>query len=429
MTSENPLSFANDSHRWHPHVQLGYCTNVHAGTDLAAIRDNLSEFAVAAREQLKQTGHGDTLGVGLWIPNEAAEQLVAGQRDGFREFLAANGLIPYTINGFPYANFHGESVKQRVYLPTWAEGARLDYTQRLAEILADLLAADQPLGSISTLPLGWPDNPFAPTGDSRSSRVSADNALIKASGKQLRELAKFLQQLHQRTGKHIVVAIEPEPGCMLDTIDDMIEFFQSQLPEPHHRRYLTACHDICHSAVMNESQRQVIQRYADAGIAIGKIQVSNAIVANWSDMNSADHETALRQLGKFAEDRYLHQTGKIGREQTFQLAEDLPQLVRQTTPADLAAALRWVVHFHVPIFLQQFGLLSTSRDAVVECLQAIVDDSIGTRFTGHFEVETYAWTVLPSEMRQRGLAEDIAAEMRWLTDQLSVQVSKNRARR
>jgi ABC-type uncharacterized transport system YnjBCD ATPase subunit len=62
-------------------------------------------------------------------------------------------------------------------------------------------------------------------------------------------------------------------------------------------------------------------------------------------------------------------------------------------------------------------------------LEAIADADIDVDFSGHLEVETYAWTVLPAEMRQHGLAEDIAAELRWLIDQLSVQVSKNRAKR
>ncbi len=429
MPLENPFPRSADCQSAPGGVQVGYCTNVHSGTDLAAIGENLSRYACSVRQQLQQTGHGKRLGVGLWIPNRAAEQLVGGQRDAFREFLSGNRLVPYTINGFPYANFHGDSVKQRVYLPTWAEPSRLQYTRQLAEILADLLDDDHPNGSISTLPLGWPGNPFAEQGGGDSSPEIERNRLIESSGKQLRQLADFLRQLHQRTGKHIVVAIEPEPGCVLDSIDDMVTFFQTQLPEQHHRRYLTACHDICHSAVMNEPQRQVVRRYAAAGIAIGKVQVSNAIVADWLTIAPEQRAAALRQLGEFAEDRYLHQTGQIAKDGGYELAEDLPQLIQQASASELANAERWVVHFHVPIFLERFGLLSTSRDAVVECLAAIADPDIDVDFSGHLEVETYAWTVLPPEMRQHGLAADIAAEMRWLIDQLSVQVSKNRASR
>ena len=77
-----------------------------------------------------------------------------------------------------------------------------------------------------------------------------------------------------------------------------------------------------------------------------------------------------------------------------------------------------MIHFHVPIFLERFGHLTTSRPDVVECLDAILDPAIGANFTGHLEVETYAWTVLPTTMRQRGLSQDIASELDWLEDQL-----------
>ncbi len=77
----------------------------------------------------------------------------------------------------------------------------------------------------------------------------------------------------------------------------------------------------------------------------------------------------------------------------------------------------WVVHFHVPIFLERFGHLATSQRDVVECLKAISSER-SLEFSGHFEVETYAWSVLPESMRKRGLAEDIASEIQWLNKTL-----------
>ena len=133
----------------HP-TQVGYCTNVHAGVDLDAIRTNLDRYAVAVRD----AGDSEDLGVGLWIPAEAARTL-AGDSSGFARFLRDRRLKPFTINGFPYDNFHKEVVKHQVYIPTWADPARSQYTCQLADILADLLE-DEPeevVGSISTLPL------------------------------------------------------------------------------------------------------------------------------------------------------------------------------------------------------------------------------------------------------------------------------------
>ncbi|MEM8670785.1 MAG: metabolite traffic protein EboE [Planctomycetota bacterium] len=381
---------------------IGYCTNVHAGVTIASIQENLDKYAVAAR-----TAAGvDELGVGLWLPAQAAKEL-AGDPSGFSNFLKERKLRPFTINGFPYDNFHQEVVKRSVYAPTWWQPERLEYTKQLAVILADLLPEDEPCGSISTLPIGWPTE-------------DQDAALLDRAGAQLRELAKHLESVESSTGRRIVVAIEPEPGCILDTATDMIDWFDKHLADTAHRKYLSVCHDICHSAVMMESQADVLNRYAQASIAVGKVQVSSAIMADWQSMAAGRRQEAVEQLRQFAEDRYLHQTGRQRENGDFELAEDLPDLLAadaltgEPNEDPVENDLRWVVHFHVPIFLEHFGHLSTSQKDVIECLRVLLDANSGLEFTGHLEVETYAWSVLPESMRKRGLAEDIAKEITWL---------------
>lgn len=382
---------------------IGYCTNVHAGVDLPAIRDNLDRYAVPIR--LAVAGE-DELGVGLWLPDAAAKQLSTGSEAAdFARFLNERKLRPYTINAFPFDNFHQPVVKHRVYLPTWWQQERLDYTKRLAEILAVLLPESEPVGSISTLPIGWP------------SEVQSPQQLEQA-GENLRQLAGHLQTLESRTGRRIVVAIEPEPGCILDSTQDVITWFEQHLPDAAHRRYITVCHDICHSAVMMEPQADVLSQLRAAGVTIGKVQVSSAIVADWKSMPLADRSEAIEQLRAFAEDRYLHQTGRRMASGEFRLAEDLPDLIDAISENGdpVHGDESWVVHFHVPIFLQRFGHLTTSQADVLECLRTLSQqgDSNESGFTGHLEIETYAWTVLPESMRQRGLAGDIANEFDWL---------------
>jgi sugar phosphate isomerase/epimerase len=385
-----------------PRSTIGYCTNVHAGTDLESIRDNLERYAVSARIACGM----DDLGVGLWLPAQAAREL-SGKADDFAAFLRERRLRPYTINGFPYDNFHQDVVKRRVYQPTWWQRERLEYTKQLADILVRLLPPDEAVGSISTLPIGWPSE-----GDRASD--------LEQAAANLREMADYLRNIESDSGRRIVLAIEPEPGCILDTADDVIAWFERHLPEENHRNYLTVCHDICHSAVMMEPQGHVLQRYADASIGIGKVQVSSAIVADWQSMSKGRQQEALQQLQQFAEDRYLHQTGQRLPGGEFRLAEDLPELLEVnslSTAQDqdpVGDAEKWVVHFHVPIFLERFGHLSTSQRDVTECLRALMHESSRNRFTGHLEIETYAWSVLPPSMRKRGLAEDIAQEVTWL---------------
>ncbi|TWU43056.1 hypothetical protein Q31b_20930 [Novipirellula aureliae] len=403
---------------------IGYCTNIHAGVDRAAIRENLQKYSTAVYQNL--TGD-QPLPIGLWLPAKAAGELAGNgpetsnpETTELKQFMASRHLEAYTINGFPYDNFHQPVVKHGVYEPAWWDDRRLTYTKQLACILIDLLpdsqtTGTQRLGTISTLPIGW-----------RSSAVTAKQ--LEDAGKNLRSLADFLQSLESRTGSRIVVALEPEPGCLLETTKDVKDWFETQLPDAVHRRHLSVCHDICHSAVMMESQTSVLNGYGEAGIEIGKVQVSNAVVADWDSMAMGRRREAIEQLAEFAEDRYLHQTGCEKADGSFELVEDLPALLRRVRskgdPVD--GDLRWVVHFHVPIFLERFGHLSTSQADVYECIELLQKNESASsktfHFSGHIEIETYAWSVLPPAMRKRELAQDIAAEIGWLRKEMAAQL-------
>ncbi|MEM9825585.1 MAG: metabolite traffic protein EboE [Planctomycetota bacterium] len=392
------------------HLEVAYCTNVHAGTDLPTLRENLARYAGGVARRL------DThrLPVGLWIPASAAQAILPDTK-GFADFLEDNGLDPLTINGFPYDNFHSGVVKHDVYRPTWADGSRFDYTMQLAEILAAILPVGRMKASISTLPIGWPV-----AADPTDVSMRSSGELKGLAGANLRNLANRLARLRDKTGRTIIVAIEPEPGCILDIAEDIVDFFASELPESLHREFIQVCHDVCHSSVMGESQAETLRKYARANIGLAKIQVSSGIVANWQAMAIPRRAEALEQLSQFAEDRYLHQTGQVFSGGGFRLAEDLPQAIAAARQSESKVPEddRWVVHFHVPIFLDRFGHLTTTQDDIGRAIAAAIDPVIGIDFTGHLEIETYAWTVLPESMRRRELEDEIADEFRWLKRKL-----------
>ena len=228
-------------------------------------------------------------------------------------------------------------------------------------------------------------------------------------------IAEQLRALEETNGRRIVLAIEPEPGCFLDTSADVVQFFDRHFPEPACRRYLTVCHDICHAEVMYERQADVLRRYAEYGITIGKVQVSSAVEVRWAEMDAETRQAAVEQLSLFAEDRYLHQTGRLLGSGSKRWVDDLPQWLSQLSgdPSLATNDRRWRVHFHVPIFLDQFGHLHATQEAIRECLRTLAEIPSDLR-TDHLEVETYAWGVLPATMRHSGLADSIAAEMLWL---------------
>ncbi|MFK7737642.1 MAG: metabolite traffic protein EboE [Pirellulaceae bacterium] len=388
---------------------FGYCTNVHAGVDLDSAKLSLLRYASSVREHLRCS---DSLPLGLWLSDTTSEQLAApAETRQFKHWLSENHFSAYTLNGFPQRDFHEPVVKHAVYEPTWCTPERRDYTLRLADILSQLIAGD--LGTISTLPLGWPHQPW-----------SDDD--LAAAGKNLRQVAMRLAELREETGKEIVLAIEPEPGCVLNTAPEIVDFFERYLfvgeEQAAAQRHLSVCHDICHSSVMFEEQEFALQQYLDNGIRIGKVQVSAAVHVPWNELDSTEQTTAAwQQLSEFNEPKYLHQTTRArddGKLDSMQ--EDLPDALKQWQPPEPGSP-PWRVHFHVPIFVKQFELLRTTQEdiqKVIRFLDSHRTSQVGPAnwFTGHYEVETYAWPVLPKSLAVDDLATGIAREMTFLRD-------------
>ena len=296
--------------------QLAYCTNVHAGADLERTRENLRRHALAVKAKFSTS---EPMGVGLWLAAPAARQLQ--DRDRLAEFaawLAAGGLVPFTLNGFPFGDFHEPVVKHRVYHPTWWEEDRVEYTLDLITILDAILPPGME-GSISTLPIAW--------GCPAPSRE-----LLLLAAQSLARVARRLAALEAATGRLIYVCLEPEPGCVLQRSDDVVRYFQDVLlavgSSTDVRRYIRVCHDICHCAVMFEDQQDVLARYTAHGIRVGKVQVSSAVSVNFDLLEANDQERAKQALSAFAEDRYLHQTTVRSSTSGETFFEDLPLALR-----------------------------------------------------------------------------------------------------
>jgi hypothetical protein len=381
---------------------LGYCTNVHAGATYQQTLANLETYAAKVRELVSPAA---PMGVGVWLASSAAREVLASGRTAeLSDWLGARGLLPFTLNGFPHGDFHQPVVKFRVYQPDWSDERRLAYTTDLVDILACLLPEGAE-GSISTLPIGW------------GADFQESPEKISAAGRHLRAIAGHMARVEAERGRLIHLNLEPEPGCYLTTSEDLVRFYEQHLlpggNEHAIRRHLRVCHDVCHAAVMFEEQAESIERYHRAGIQIGKVQLSSAIRARFDMLAEAQRAACLEQLRGFAEDRYLHQTSirPVAASVSQQFVEDLPRALDMAA-GDAGLCGEWRVHFHVPLYLARFGLLETTQQTVFDCLAAL------RRFSEvkHFEVETYAWGVLPQELQVDDLATGIADEMRWVLE-------------
>jgi sugar phosphate isomerase/epimerase len=369
-------------------MELSYCTNVHPAEDLDGVLEQLDAFAgpVRRRAGLEQ------LGVGLWLPAELAARLAASaeDRDRLRARLESNGLVLRTVNAFPYRAFHAEVVKLDVYRPDWTDERRVAHTLDCAAVLADLLPAGG-AGSISTLPLAW-----------REPWTAEDDRRATAS---LARVSRRLRALREETGRTVRLAIEPEPGCVLDTVHDVVAWLAPRARSGQvDAEFVGVCLDTCHLAVSFADPDAAVREIADAGLRVVKVQASAALhVERPSDAASRDAVAA------FVEPRYLHQTRELRPDGDVIATDDLGEALEV-----LPAAGPWRVHFHVPLHLEPRAPLTATTDVLVAALAAVRGIPHGDE--AHVDVETYTWSVLPDAVDD--LVAGIAGEVRWAADLL-----------
>lgn len=387
---------------------LTYCSNIHPGETWPDLRRVLLDHVPAIRRRLAP---GRPFGLGLRLAAPAAHALAErDSRDELRRILAAEGLYVFTVNGFPYGRFHGGPVKEAVYRPDWLDPERLVYTNLLAGLLAELMPDDPRLeGSVSTVP-----GCFRP-------RAAAPQAVERMTAAMVRHAA-HLVALRRETGRTVVLALEPEPCCFMETVAEAIAFFRDHLFAPASerlmatltglpredagaalRRHLGLCLDLCHAAVEFEQPEAMLDAIAAAGIRIAKVQVTAGLRLSPRDGG------ALRALRGFEDGVYLHQV--VERTAAgFRRFPDLPQAFAGGSPGG-----EWRVHFHVPLFVGGYGPLASTSDFV----RSVLARHRARPLTDHLEVETYTWEVLPAGLRDRPVAVAIAEELRWVEEQLA----------
>ena len=366
-------------------VHLAYCSNVHPAEDVNGVISQLRRFAAPLRETLDVP----RLGVGLWLAAPAAAALLedTSSLDRLRSTLGEHDLEVVTFNGFPYRAFHAPVVKRDVYVPDWTDPARAAYTLDLARLLALLLPDDVEEGSISTLPLGWRTN---------WSERSSEEARYA-----LERVTAGLEELAGETGRKVRLALEPEPGCVVETVEGAIEALKGQDPQ-----WIGVCLDACHLAVQFEDPEFSLAALREASVPVFKAQISSALRVS----HPGDSKT-IEGLAGFAEPRFLHQTrertpdGVVG-------VDDLDDALVGRLPQKS----EWRVHFHVPV--HHSGDDTTQRE-LATVLRALLGGE--SPATTHLEVETYTWSVLPPGDRPEddlGLVRGLAQELSWTRDRL-----------
>lgn len=375
-----------------PH--LTYCLNVHPGETWDECVSAICDYALPVRDMVCPS---QPFGLGLRISHDAAEALQDPVAvDTFRGLLETHELYAFTVNAFPYGTFHGRRVKDGAYHPDWRTRERVEYTRKVADFLAAILPPDI-TGSISTVPLSY--KPWRVSDEERDLMV-----------RHLVEVAEHLERTSDATGREIRLALEPEPDCLLETTDDVMDFFE-RLPTDGTgdclRRWVGICFDTCHLSVQFEDLSESLGRMRSAGIRIPKVQLSSAVRAG-------DGEASRRELQRFCDPVYLHQVRCRAADGTVRAYCDLEDALQTVPPGDD----EWRVHCHVPLYYEgQAPLLSTSGDLTPGFFQALL-----TADVEHWEIETYTFDVLPEELQSRGILASVCEEFGWVAGNVDLSL-------
>lgn len=358
-------------------------------------------------------------GIGLRLSSRAASELKKRERlDEFRQWLKQENCYVFTMNGFPYGNFHRRRVKDLVYSPDWRTEERVAYTMNLAEILAELVPEEMD-GGISTSPVSY---------KYWLQQESLKEQAYRKGSKNLARVAYGLAKILQDKDKLLHIDIEPEPDCLLENSRETIDFFSQWLlpvgsaflTEEHGvdpaeakamlKEHIRLCYDTCHFAVEYEDPGEVLGEMQEAGIKVGKVQVSAALKVVLPD-SAEGRRQIKKQLQNFDESTYLHQVVERRGDGSLSRYRDLDQALPHIFDG---RAREWRIHYHVPLFVDAYGGLNSTQSDIRKSLNFLKENTTMCR---HFEIETYTWEVLPEKLKKDS-ADSIEREFRWVLDEL-----------
>ncbi|MGC3958349.1 MAG: metabolite traffic protein EboE [Verrucomicrobiota bacterium] len=377
-------------------LHLAYCTNVHRGETWAEAFAALEQHTLRVKERVQPQGR---YAVGLRLSDQASSELsdpaVLLQ---FQRWLDRHDCYVFTINGFPFGQFHGTRVKEDVYRPDWTGLRRLEYTTRLFDLLAQLVPAGVE-GSVSTSPGSFKDFIATP----EQERAMRDNFW---------RCVEHIAALSEKSNRQLHLGVEPEPFGWFENTTETLRFFEQMHDEhPNEARlesHLGVNYDACHFAIEFEDPAQTVALFQQNGIRLSKIHLSNAL-------RLRPTKGALQQLAAFAEDVYLHQVIVRRADGSLKRFRDLGEALQSPLAQLSKSGDEWRVHFHVPLHWKPANELGDTADQLLGLFRLM---EAQPQLCSHLEMETYTWGVLPEPWRSRDVVEQLVGEYDWTLRQL-----------
>ncbi len=381
-------------------LHLAYCTNIHRGETWAETFESLGKYTLAVQRKVCPSA---PYAIGLRLSHRAARELSDPARLlQFQRWLGQNHCYIFTINGFPYGQFHGERVKEHVYEPDWTSPERLAYTNLLFDLLANLVPEGVE-GSVSTLPGSFKEFIYSP----EQARTIRDH---------LWHCVEHIARVSEQTGRTLHLGLEPEPLCFLECTGETLRFFDriraEHRDDPRLKEHLGVNYDTCHFAVEFEEPQNALACLQQHGVKISKVHLSSALKIKPTT------ETR-RALMAFVDEVYLHQVvvrRADGQRVIYRDLDDALAVEEVEAETPTSSVSEWRIHFHVPLHSPPTNVFDNTSDHILETLDFL---RTNPDLCSHLEMETYTWEVLPPELKGRDVVEQLVAEYEWTLGQLA----------
>lgn len=356
--------------------EITYCSNIFKESDWERLFLKLDDYSIFFKKKKMK--------LSLCLSNELISNLLK-DKNYFKSWLEKRKIFIYSFNGFVYAKFHKAYIKDDIYYPDWTSEKRLTFTKKLIEALAFFLPNNR-TGSISTMPLSY--KPWI-------KRKYIDYIFYKST-KCLIKSISVLESLKSEK-KIIHLDIEPEPTCLIDSIDNFIKYYKNWLipvsilffKEKYSyktsftksilRRYIRLCYDISHSSVNFDNHLENIKNLKKNKIKIGKVQISSA--AEFIAKNNFEREFLIESIKQMLNSSFLHQIvekfnnkKKVYNDVFFFLRD----FINRKSYEDVNVVR---IHFHMPIFEN----VNTTQSDTKKALRFLFNE----KYIKHFEIETY----------------------------------------
>lgn len=385
--------------KFSPNIHLAYSTNIHPAESWEETFDALRKYTNCVRKTIVGSKR---FGIGLRLSARAAKELQdKSQLLSFRKWLDENNSYVFTINGFPYGEFHNTCVKEKVFLPDWSSEERLEYTKVLFDILSEIVPEDCD-GSVSTMPISFKEFNSSPE-------------KLKTAKANLLKCVDYIEKLADKKKRVLHLGIEPEPLGLVETTSEFVVFFGQLLEmcpdEAQLKQHLGINYDCCHIAIEYEDANDAITRLVNAGIKVSKIHLSCAI-------SVIPTKPALKVLKAFSEPTYLHQTIIKTKDGSLIRVKDLDIALKMAEENRIPDMEEWRIHFHIPLYSIPEPPIRSTLFHIQDVMDILKKSP---SLCSHFEIETYTFNILPESFKDRNVVEQLIGEYNFVINEFNTR--------